>query len=307
MPTRRAAVAAIVAAATTIVTDSGLASRRGWTIEPFATSPFPYDGPVPGTGAPFLDTTKNGLPAHTSPRGGVYPAAPTYADSGVLLATVPRFDPAHSVIIVYLHGNLARLERDVVHRQRVVAQVAASGLDAALVSPQFAVDALDSSAGRFWEPGGFARFLDEASDKLGTLSGAPPQVLRRRPVILVAYSGGYNPAASILARGGAGDRIAGVVLLDALYGEEDAFTTWIARSAGSAFFFSAYSPSTANGNARVEAALTAEGMTVRQGLPPRLEPGTIAFLAAGNVNHIDFVTQAWTGDPLKTVLSRVAL
>ena len=51
------------------------------------------------------------------------------------------------------------------------------------------------------------------------------------PVILVAYSGGYLPAAFALAQGGAGERVRGVVLLDALYGEEDKFADWIERRA----------------------------------------------------------------------------
>ena len=54
-------------------------------------------------------------------------------------------------------------QRDVVGRQAVVDQLEASGLNAVLVAPQFAVDALDSSAGHFWLPGAFAAFMDEAA------------------------------------------------------------------------------------------------------------------------------------------------
>jgi hypothetical protein len=65
-------------------------------------------------------------------------------------------------------------------------------------------------------------------------------------VVLVAYSGGYDPAAYALAVGGAGGRVRGVILLDALYGEIDKFDKWIGTSVAggrSGFFFSAYSDS----------------------------------------------------------------
>ena len=61
------------------------------------------------------------------------------------------------------------------------------------------------------------------------------------PVVIVAYSGGYLPAAYSLAHGGARERIKGVVLLDALYGEPDKFARWIEQERGHAFFVSAYS------------------------------------------------------------------
>ena len=66
------------------------------------------------------------------------------------------------MIIVFFHGNKATLSRDVIARQQIVRQLANSGLNAVLVAPQLAVDAQDSSAGRFWSPGGFAAFLSEA-------------------------------------------------------------------------------------------------------------------------------------------------
>ena len=52
--------------------------------------------------------------------------------------------------------------RDVSDRQQTPQQVAQSHLNAVLLAPQMAVDALNSSAGNFWRPGAFAQFLDEA-------------------------------------------------------------------------------------------------------------------------------------------------
>ena len=129
------------------------------------------------------------------------------------------------LIVVYFHGNGATLERDVIDRQQTVKQVADSGLNAVLLAPQFARDAQDSSAGSFWTPGLFAQFLDEAASKMATLLGEPHAraVFARSPVVLAAYSGGYNPAAYAASVGGAGARLKGMILLDALYGETDRF------------------------------------------------------------------------------------
>ncbi len=307
MWTRRALNATLLGSAgSLLVTEPGAAATR-MRIVSFQTSPFPYDGTIPDTGKPFLDVQQGDQRGHTSPRGGVYLEDPTYRDRSVLLAIPPRFDPGRAALVVFLHGNLARLERDVIARQRVVAQFVASGLDAALVVPQFAFDALDSSAGHFWDPDGFTHFLDEAADRLGTLSGHGRDVFAALPVILVAYSGGYNPAAAILSRSGATDRIAGVILLDALYAEGPTFADWVVRSNGRGFFFSAFSTSSAAGNRELEADLRARGVTVTDGLPARLCRGTVAFLPAGPIVHNDFVTRAWIADPLRAVLARVAI
>ena len=84
-------------------------------------------------------------------------------------------------------------------------QLSDSGLNAVLVAPQLAVDAKDSSAGRFWSSGGFASFLSEAQSKLGDLYPNARGAFRRMPIVIVAYSGGYLPAAYSLAVGG--DRV----------------------------------------------------------------------------------------------------
>jgi hypothetical protein len=76
-------------------------------------------------------------------------------------------------MVVFFHGHGANLAQDVRDRQQVPAQITAAGVNAVLVAPQFAVDAADSSAGKFWEPNGFKRFLDEAAVKLARMYGDP--------------------------------------------------------------------------------------------------------------------------------------
>ena len=98
----------------------------------------------------------------------------------------------------------ANLAQDVYDRQQVPAQITAAGVNAVLVAPQFAINAADSSAGKFWEPNGFRRFLDEAAVKLARMYGDPHSALAfaRMPIVIVAYSGGFGPTLSVLDRGG---------------------------------------------------------------------------------------------------------
>ena len=120
---------------------------------PFENSPFPYRGQIPEKNKPFIDVIEDGRLGHTSPRGGIYWEDQTYSDRRALLYIPRGFDPRRpALIVVFFHGNEATLTRDVRNRQEVPRQLAESGLNAVLVAPQFAVNALDSSAGRFWEP-----------------------------------------------------------------------------------------------------------------------------------------------------------
>ena len=278
----------------------------------FKNSAFPYRGLIPpdednDKARPFLDVSAGGRLGHTSPRGGLLWEDTTYNDRHVLIAAGDGFDPNRpGTLVVFFHGNQTTLARDVVERQQTARQLAQSDLNGVLVAPQLAVDAADSSAGNFWRPGAFAQFLDEAAAKLAELyPDASRATFRRMPVVVVAYSGGYMPAAYSLTQGGAGDRVRGVVLLDALYGEEDKFAQWIEDARYGAFFVSAYSSSTRDRNVSLRARLERDGVAVESGLPDGLRPGVVAFVDSGDVSHEDFVNVAWTSDPLREVLSRV--
>ena len=274
----------------------------------FETTPFPFHGTVPGKAKPFMDISDNGRLGHSSMRNGVLWEDQTYNDRRVLLSIPKGFDPRRpAAMVVFLHGNEARLDRDVRDRQGVPRQLAASGINAVLVAPQFALDAKDSSAGRFWEPGVFHQFLREAAKKLADLYGNRDAdfVFDEAPVILVGYSGGYLPAASALRYGGAGRRVRGVVLLDALYGEDDTFERYIVER-GADVFVSLYGKSSRPGNEAMMRRLAARGITVATILGGAIAPGSVTFLDAGDdVAHGDFVTAALGGDPLGQVLARL--
>ena len=277
-------------------------------LTPFDISPFPFDGVKPNEG-PFLNVSASGRRGHSS-RGGVYWEDTTYSDRRVLLSMPKGFDirkPA--VMVVVFHGNGATLERDVAARQQVPQQLAAAGINAVLVAPQFAVDALDSSAGSFWQPGTFRQFLDEAVVRLTEQYGdeRARTAFAKRPVVLIAYSGGYMPAAYSLYAGEANERIKGVVLLDALYGEAPKFAQWVASEQGrKGFFVSTYTGSSAGGNRQVQKLLANGPVKPVRVLPPKLGKGVVAFLPAlPDAVHGNVVTHAFADNPIKEVLLRL--
>ncbi|GEP59346.1 alpha/beta hydrolase [Reyranella soli] len=275
----------------------------------FNASAFPYRSAVPGSNKPFLDVKNGRQLGHTSLGGTVYWEQPTYNDRRSLLYLPAGFDPQRPVLIVlYFHGQGATLERDVMVRQAVPRQIAESGQNIALVAPQLAVDAADSSAGNFWKPGHFAAYVDEAAERLMRLYGdrGAGRQLNLAPVVLVAYSGGYLSAAYALDRGGANHRVKGAILLDALYGDEDKYAAWMAARRRQAFLLSAYTESTKDENAALQGMLDKKRVPYVKALPATLNPGTVAFVPCGGLDmHGDFVTRAWRPDPLKAALAMI--
>jgi len=212
------------------------------------------------------------------------------------------------VIVVFFHGNGATLERDVRDRQLVPQQVSDSGVNAVLLAPQLAVDAADSSAGKFWQSGGLKRFVDESANHLAKLYGDPgaAKAFANMPIILVGYSGGFLPTAWSLEVGGLGNRVRGVVLFDAVYGELDKFASWIAGNR-SGVFVSAYTRYTKRHDQDLIRMLRDKGIAVSDDMAGSLRPGSVVFVRTPDgVTHRDYVTHAWTDKPLKEVLVKMA-
>jgi hypothetical protein len=316
-----ASVAAALIAATALLERSAMsapASRRelaplpaAKTAQvPFAVSPFPFRGEVPEKDKPFLDVSEGERLGHYSERGKrTYWEDETYSDRRVLLHIPKGFDARRPALTVaFFHGNEATLTRDVARRQQVPRQLAESGLNAVLVAPQFAVNALDSSAGRFWEPGVFAQFLGEAGERLTELHGDARAggAFSGAPVLIAAYSGGYYPAAFVIKSGRVEDRLRGLVLLDGPYGELGKFADWLEQRPP-AFFVSAYGKAARAENIALQRLLRERGIRFQTALPATLARGSVAFVAAPDeIRHADFVTEAWVRDPLKAVLRRIA-
>jgi hypothetical protein len=275
----------------------------------FNASPFPYRGNLPGTNKPFLDATDGKRRGHTTLKGDVCWEDTTYSDRRSLLFLPAGYNPQlPSLIVLYLHGQGATLERDVQVRQAVPHQISESGQNIALVAPQLAFDAGDSSAGNFWKAGHFAAYIDEAAERLMRLYGdrRAGAHFNLAPVVIVSYSGGYLSTAYALERGGAAHRIKGVILMDSLYGEEDKFAVWAAARRRLGFLLSAYTESTRDENATLQGLLAKRRIPYTTTLPAGLTPGTMAFLSCGSWEmHGDFVTRAWTADPLKQALAMI--
>jgi hypothetical protein len=251
-------------------------------ITDFATAPFPYHGEHP------------------------LRESEIYSDDHVLLHIPAGFDPRRpAVMVVFFHGHGATLARDVRDRQKLPEQISAAGANAVLVAPQFAYDAADSSSGKFWEEDGFKRFLNEAAQKLSVMYGDPHSTFTfaNMPIVLVSYSGGYGPALSVLARGGANARIKGIVMLDSLYAGIDQFADWIADHR-STFFISSYTAGTARHNADLERALDERSVPYGSTLRTSHMQGMVSFLPV-NSSHRDYVTRAWADYPIADVLTRM--
>jgi hypothetical protein len=232
----------------------------------------------------------------------------SYTDNHVLLTVPPGFDPNRpAVMIVYFHGHGATLARDVRDRQKLPDQIAASGVNAVLIAPQFAFDARDSNPGKFSDPGGFKRFLDEAALQLAKLHGDPRTIrtFANMPVVIVSYSGGFGPTLAVLDRGGVPkSRIRGIVLLDSLYSGIDRFANWITDNR-SGFFVSSFTPHLRAHNNELQSALRARSVPFGSELKPDHMAGSVTFLPAGPISHRDFLTHAWADNPVKDVLVRL--
>jgi len=276
------------------------------TLVSMKSSAFPYYGNNPASEAPFLNVGGKG---HRSYSGHVYWQDQTYNDSRVLVHIPENFDVQKpGVIVVFFHGNGATLERDVRDRQLVPQQISDSGVNAVLLAPQMAVDAADSSAGKFWQPGGFKRFMEESVGNLARLYGDPAsaKAFEKMPIVIVGYSGGFLPTAWSLEVGGISDRIRGVILLDAVYGELDKFANWI-ETHRNGFFVSSYTHYTASRNRELMRMLREKGIAPSEDMNRPLRPGSVFFTETGSgITHRDYVTQAWTRNPIEEVLVKMA-
>ncbi|MCP3368245.1 alpha/beta hydrolase [Bradyrhizobium cajani] len=279
------------------------------TLVSMKSSAFPYFGNNPASDAPFLNISKGDRRGHRSYSGRVYWQDETYSDSRVLVHVPEHFDVRKpGVIVVFFHGNGATLERDVRDRQLVPKQITDSGANAVLLAPQMAVDAADSSAGKFWQAGGLKRFMEESANHLARLTGDPnsARAFANMPIVIVGYSGGFLPTAWSLEVGGISDRVRGVVLLDAVYGEMDKFASWI-ENHRSGFFVSSYTRYTARRDRELMSMLRQKGISVAEDMDGPLHPGSVVFVETGDgITHRDYVTRAWTRDPLKDVLVKMS-
>lgn len=243
-------------------------------------------------------------PPTSPPRMGT-----TEVDGRLMLYMPRHFDPNRpATVVVFFHGKGSTLVRDVMLRQQVPRQIAESGLNAVLVAPQFGFGAVDTGPGPLGHTGAFRALLDQVARRFTTMTGRPEvgTAVANASVVLVAYSRGYLPAAYTLAIGGAGERVKGIILMDALYGHTGVYAAWLSRHQHAGFFLSAYTPSTQPQNTVLQGYLAAHRIAFSRGLGSSLAEGSIVFVPVMDGNHTDFVSKAFARDPLKVLLARTS-
>src|SRR5262249_24012684 len=93
---------------------------------------------------------------------------------------------------------------------------------------------------------------------------------------------------------------------DAIYGELDKFASWI-ESHRNGFFVSSYTHYTASRNNELMSMLRAKGVAVTKDTDAPLRPGRVIFVKTGDgITHRDYVTRAWTRNPIEEVVVKMA-
>jgi hypothetical protein len=172
-------------------------------------------------------------------RAGAFPESGR-PDVGVHVP--PGFDATRRPgVVVYFHGWNGCVEAalgdedqpcseggDVRAASHLAAQLDAARVNALLVAVELRADLPTGDPGHLATLGGLRALLHELFDEhlpaaLGDACSLEVDALDR--VVVVAHSGGYQAAATVLAMGDV--PITEVVLLDALYGADEVFARWV--------------------------------------------------------------------------------
>jgi hypothetical protein len=164
--------------------------------------------------------------------GQFYDASAHYSNDTVAIFIPKGFSQNGRVdFVVHFHGWKNHVEAVLRHYQ-LIEQLVESRRNAVLVVPQGPCDAPDSFGGKLEDPGGFARFIKEVSDRLRQSPAVGLKSFTVGNIILSGHSGGYQVVSSILDRGGLIGQIKEVWLFDALYGQTAKFLAWWEKSRG---------------------------------------------------------------------------
>jgi hypothetical protein len=146
-----------------------------------------------------------------------------YTDDRVLFFVPSGYRPGATVdVVVHYHGWYSEVvASDAAHHYRE--QLALSKKNAILLEPQGPKGAPDGSGGKHSDPGGMARFLEEAISLLVS-ERVLSQGTKVGTLLLSGHSGAYNVISDVLDHGGV--EVSEVHLHDALYGQEPRFEAW---------------------------------------------------------------------------------
>jgi len=181
-----------------------------WARIPLSNSPFPHPARRDG---------------YRTSSGEFYPYKGHYDDSTAVVVIPKGFHEVNRAVdlIVHFHGH-RNDALNVMEQFALPQELLASGKNAILVIAQGPKNAPDSFGGKMEEPGGFRAFVTELLQVLqreGKIEHAEPG-----RIIVTAHSGGYRPAAFVLAVGGLTDHIREVYLFDAFYAQLAKFFDW---------------------------------------------------------------------------------
>jgi beta-lactamase class A len=209
--------------------------------------------------------------------GTCYPYFPHYADSSIIVCIPKGFVPTAegTNVIVHFHGHMND-NLGVLEHYGMPGAINETKTNAILVLPQGPVFARDSFGGKMEDSSGFRLMVEDVMAMLVKESVVPSTAVAR--IIVSAHSGGYRPAGTVLDRGGLQEKISNVFLFDALYGEHDAFVTWLL-----------------NGRGRIQAAYTAHLAGEHADVAARVkDAGARWSMTATDVEH-DAVVQEFFG------------
>ena len=211
--------------------------------EKLASAPFPYNGNYEDSTKPFFDYKDSKTRYHTNAYG-MHISEDHYVDSTVTFHVPAHFNPdAPFEYVVFFHGIQTDMPASL-SDYRIIEQIDATMRNVILIAPQLAKNATDTSVGKWYGHGAFAKFMQEAAAVLDIhLSQQGIDIsdrLATAPIILMPFSGGYKPTAYILDRGGVDDRISGILLLDAMYQNIEMFVSWLLSHGHSTFFIGLY-------------------------------------------------------------------
>jgi beta-lactamase class A len=190
-----------------------------WGIYRSPAAPFPHPDRAKGF------TRKNGT---------VYSFFPHYADSSIVVFVPKGFKElaGGSNMIVHFHGhlgdNLAVLEKD-----SMLQAVTSQKVNALLVLAQGPYRSRDDFGGKMEDDGGFKRLVEDVLATMQREEIVKTTAVNR--ICVSGFSGGYRPAAFVLAKGGLSEKITDLFLFDALYANQEYFRDWLLSGKGRIF------------------------------------------------------------------------
>ena len=173
--------------------------------------------------------------------------APVPSSHPTALVYLPKgFDPDGPLnLVVHYHGwdNCISNDGESVNSRcsagaavrtshHLIAQMDASGANAALVLIEIHFDQATSDDGKLAQAGFFKAMIDELLPHIGALAGRTYTEEDLDGIVLSSHSGGYQALAHSLSIGGLTQHVKQVILLDSLYGFGDTFEAWAKAAPG---------------------------------------------------------------------------